>query len=122
MRNTDDSGKTLLTTPLSSSALARSCPNGFDHYAVPAAPGLSARPGLRELFRHLWERLGRNRQVERGLPPVPRSSSSLCRVSSRSNDASSSKVPCTKLESLGEAVPDLLPETACARAVFDRVG
>ena len=29
MRNTDDSGKTLLTTSLSDSALSRSWPNGF---------------------------------------------------------------------------------------------
>ncbi len=29
MRNTDSSGKTLLTTVLSSSALSRSWPNGF---------------------------------------------------------------------------------------------
>ena len=38
MRNTDSSGKTLLTTPLSALALSRSWPNGFsiDHPA-PAA-------------------------------------------------------------------------------------
>ncbi len=45
MRNTDDSGNTLLTTPLSSSALLRSCPNGFSMTTRLQLPsGLSASP------------------------------------------------------------------------------
>ena len=47
MRNTDDSGNTLLTTPLSASALFRSWPNGFSMTTRLQQPsGLLASPDL----------------------------------------------------------------------------
>ena len=59
MRNTDSSGKTLLTTLLSSMALCRSWPNGFSITTRLQRPSCGrAKPGLLQLLADLGKAFG----------------------------------------------------------------
>ena len=60
-------GEDLVDEPLSSSALARSCPNGFSTTTrrQPPALGVAGHPGALHLLQHRREHARRDRQVER---------------------------------------------------------